>query len=357
VDLEQLIEIERLKITSDSYQMSIGELASLYERGELTIDPDFQREFRWDYSQKVTFIESILFQFPLPSVFVASRPDGTWDLLDGLQRLSTVFEFIGILHDADGGLVKPLSLAATERLPDLRGVHFSGDFGEPALSDRIQRDFKRSRMDVKIILRQSDEEMLYELFTRLNTGGTQLTSQDVRNALINRHEQAFRKYLDDLASDEHYQKAISLSDNDRKQRYDYELLLVFLVATNDSAEDLLGISNLDETLTMLAKRTSRLYEYDREESAKLFRRVFRTLAAELGANAFEPRPPAAPLPGGFSRDAFVAITSACATAIREKSTGTLVAAIAAYWSLDATPASFPAQVMWGREFFMNALTD
>lgn len=353
--LDQLIEIERLKIKSDSYQMSISELASLYEKGELTIDPDFQREFRWEASQKVLFIESVLIQFPLPSIFVASRPDGTWDLLDGLQRLSSVFEFMGILKNINGELGTALPLSATERLPGLANVYFSAEYGQPSLSEELQRDFKRNRMDVKIILRQSDEEMLFELFTRLNTGGSQLTSQDVRNALINRHEQAFRVFLDKLVSDENYRNCISLSDSDQKQRYDYELVLVFLIAVNDSEQDLIEIKNIDQTLTILAKKASRLYEYDREESAKLFCRVFRELRVATGGNAFEPKPPVGLRPSGFSRDAFVALISVCAAAIKENKTNLLKNAISDYWALEQTSNSFADLVKWGRQYFRQEM--
>jgi hypothetical protein len=347
MDLDQIIEVERLKLKSDAYQMSIGELANLYASGELTIDPDFQREFRWSYSQKVTFVESVLLQFPLPSIFVASRPTGTWDVLDGLQRLSTLFEFMGILKDSDGNAVLPMSLTSTERLTDLEGVFFSPDFGEPALSEGNQRDFKRHRMDIKIILRQSDDEMLYELFTRLNTGGTQLTSQDIRNALINKRERAFRAYLDRLVQHERFRKATALSDLDVNLRYDYELLLIFLLTVNEEDDALDAIKDLDETLTSLAKRSSQLYEWDRSESERIFDRVFRL----LGENAFEPPSPSGTRGAGLNRDAFVAITSVCATAVKRKRTEDTKAAIESYWRVEDRPATFAALVRWGRQCF------
>lgn len=353
VNLDQAITAERLKLKADSYQMSIGELANLYADRELTIDPDFQREFRWTTLQKVTFIESILMQFPLPSIFVASRPSGTWDVIDGLQRLSTIFEFIGILKDKNGVVMPPMALLATERFAELEGVFFSSDFGEPAFSNDYQRDFRRQRMDVKIILRESDDEMLYELFARLNAGGSQLTSQDLRNALINRREQAFRIYLDELRRNEYFQKAIALSDSDRNQQYDYELLLVFLVLLNESEYNLGAITNLSETLTLLAKRHSQLYDWDRDNSAKIFNRVFRLLVNVLGPNAFEPRPLAVAQGIGLSRDAFVAITSMCIGAIEHHKTNDLENAVLSYWSLAEKPNTFLDNVKWGREYFAH----
>lgn len=76
--------------------MSIGEITSLYKDNELDIHPEFQRVFRWSLPQKSKLIESVLLGIPLPSIFVSQRDDGVWDVIDGVQRLSTIFEFIGI---------------------------------------------------------------------------------------------------------------------------------------------------------------------------------------------------------------------------------------------------------------------
>ena len=87
------IETAKRYVKTDAYQMSIGEVINLYKDGELIIDPIFQRLFRWEPYQKARLIESILLGIPLPPIFVYERPDGTWELVDGLQRLSTILEF------------------------------------------------------------------------------------------------------------------------------------------------------------------------------------------------------------------------------------------------------------------------
>lgn len=93
--LSSEIERNRNDIRSDGYSMSIGELLSLYKEGELDIHPEFQRFFRWSDQQKSSLIESLLLGIPLPSIFVAQRDDGVWDVIDGLQRLSTIFNLLG----------------------------------------------------------------------------------------------------------------------------------------------------------------------------------------------------------------------------------------------------------------------
>ncbi len=96
MSLQEEIDKTRQEIRTDGYSMSIGEWISLYENNEIDVHPDFQRFFRWSDYQKSTFIESILLGIPIPPIFVNQRDDGIWDVIDGLQRLSTIFEFVGI---------------------------------------------------------------------------------------------------------------------------------------------------------------------------------------------------------------------------------------------------------------------
>ena len=117
--LRDEIQERRAEIRSDGYPMSIGELVNLYKDGELNIHPEFQRFFRWTPIQKARLIESLLLGIPLPSVFVAQRDDGVWDVVDGLQRLSTIFEFIGVLKDEHDKCVAPLALMSSQYLPSL----------------------------------------------------------------------------------------------------------------------------------------------------------------------------------------------------------------------------------------------
>ena len=90
--------------------MSIGELLNLYRDKELDIHPEFRRVFRWTDYQKTRLIESLLLGIPIPPIFACQRTDGVWDVVDGVQRLSTIFQFIGELRDEGNNLVEPLVL-------------------------------------------------------------------------------------------------------------------------------------------------------------------------------------------------------------------------------------------------------
>src|ERR1035437_10411537 len=119
--IQDEINAKRKEIRTDGYQMSIGEWVSLYESGEIDIHPEFQRFFRWTESQKTSLIESILLGIPIPPIFVSQRPDGVWDVVDGLQRLSTIYQLMGVLRDEDGAKVEPIILGGTKYLPSLKG--------------------------------------------------------------------------------------------------------------------------------------------------------------------------------------------------------------------------------------------
>ena len=88
--LKEQIETQRNLLSTDRLDVSFGEIMSMYERREIIIKPAFQRYFRWDLDQKTRFMESILLGIPIPPIFVAEDGDGVWELVDGLQRISTV---------------------------------------------------------------------------------------------------------------------------------------------------------------------------------------------------------------------------------------------------------------------------
>src|ERR1700740_3218212 len=121
--LEKEIDDAQRLVKTDAYQMSIGEVINMYRDGELVINPDFQRLFRWEIGQKSKLIESILLGIPIPSIFVFEKEDSTWELIDGLQRVSTLLEFMGQLRNPETGQTEPpTALVAMKYLPSLHNV-------------------------------------------------------------------------------------------------------------------------------------------------------------------------------------------------------------------------------------------
>src|SRR2546422_3197477 len=136
---DEIDEAQRL-VKTDAYQMSVGEVVNMYKDDEFIINPDFQRLFRWEIGQKSKLIESLLLGIPLPSIFVFEQEDSKWELIDGLQRISTLLEFMGELKDpVTGELKPPTALVATKYLPSLdRAVWEKSDLiGDVPVDEQI----------------------------------------------------------------------------------------------------------------------------------------------------------------------------------------------------------------------------
>src|SRR6185437_15851057 len=229
--LDDEIIAKRKEIRTDGYATSIGELISLYESKEIDIHPEFQRFFRWSESQKTGLIESILLGIPIPPIFVSQRADGVWDVVDGMQRLSTIYQFIGILRDENGNSAPSLVLEGTKYLPSLKGKRWEkvGEEDDSALPSDARLILKRAKIQVSIILRESDDTAKYDLFQRLNTGGSQLSPQEVRNCILVMLNPKLYTWLRGLADFEPFKSCIALSESALQEAYDVELVLRFVI--------------------------------------------------------------------------------------------------------------------------------
>jgi len=87
-------EIENNEIRTESVDFSFGELLSLHKAGEIVIRPEYQRLFRWTNEQRSRLIESILLKLPIPPIFLIEGDKGVLELIDGLQRTSSVLQFM-----------------------------------------------------------------------------------------------------------------------------------------------------------------------------------------------------------------------------------------------------------------------
>jgi hypothetical protein len=291
--LAKEIEARRTKIKTDGYSMSIGELLSMYRSGEIDIHPEFQRFFRWTSTQKSRLIESLLLGIPVPSIFVAQRQDGVWDVVDGLQRLSTIFELTGDLKDDDGKNLPKLALSGTKYLPSFEGKVWeeTDDATESAnsLGREHQLLIKRAKLDIKIVLRESDDASKYELFQRLNTGGSALSDQELRNCIVIMVDRSFFQWMRDLGEDKNFRDCVGLTERALDEQYHLELVTRFLVFRKKQAgvlsdktllKDLGSFRN--DQLVVLASDP----QFDRAHEAAAFKATFKCLKDALGDEIF-----------------------------------------------------------------------
>lgn len=269
---------ERKNIKTDSYDMSIGEIISLYQEGDLKLNPAYQRLYRWDLDHKVRFIESILIGIPIPEIFVAQKEDGRWDIVDGVQRISTLLELVGKLPGYD-----PLILEGTKYLPSLNRMTWK------TMPNDAKRLLKRARIGVNIILTENSIESQYELFQRLNTGGVSLESQEIRNCLIIMLDESYYEKINTLKNYNHFKECINLSEDKYKVEYHMELIIRYLIAKrnkvvygdyNPATEKLADFLD-HETSLLIADRKFKI-----DEEIELFKKTFDLLAEKLGKYTF-----------------------------------------------------------------------
>jgi hypothetical protein len=304
------VDAGRIDIRTDSYPMSIGEWVTMYEASELDIHPEFQRFFRWTDAQKSALIESILLGIPIPPIFVSQRKDGVWDVIDGLQRLSSIFQLLGIFKDHKGVKLAPLILNRTKFLPSLEGKSWEGD---DALPIELQRIIRRSKIDVSILLRESDQATKYHLFQRLNQGGTKLTEQEVRNCILVSLKQDFYEWIEKLSEDENFKTITALSDKSIQEAYDVELVVRFLLLVDAQDEQLARVGDVGSFLTDEVTKLASLESFDRGHWERKFTNVCRVLADEVGENAFRRYSIAKKRhEGGFAISQFEAVTAGVA---------------------------------------------
>lgn len=197
--LISLLDERRKIVRVEHLAMSLGEIVSMYKSGELILRPEYQRLLKWNEKQKTLFIESLLLGLPTPTVFVASGDEGKWEVVDGLQRVSTVIDFIAGLKSEDTGDIP--NYEPFKKLSDDL-VYLTANSEDQSFVDKsfehfpqkIQLELRRQRINVVVLLSDTTEDVKYELFQRLNEGGTRITSMEMRNAIfVSRNSKLWQK--------------------------------------------------------------------------------------------------------------------------------------------------------------------
>ncbi len=254
--LIQEIEKVRNSLSTDRLDMSFGEILSMYERDEIIIDPEFQRFYRWHDYQKTRFIESILLGIPIPPIFVAEDENGRWELVDGLQRLSTIFSFFGVLRTMpeqnnwvlmEGDLVKEIEGFKGSEIPL-----------------KLQLNIKRATCRIEIIRWNSEYDMRFELFNRLNTGGSPLTNQEIRNCIYRGTSSHFNNYLKKLADNSKFIELINPTEKQKLELFLEELVLRFVSLYQNETK---VRSSIAQHMTAFMKEAVQnpSFEYDKYE--------------------------------------------------------------------------------------------
>ena len=291
--LQEQIDTMSKSIKTDSYPMSIGELAALYKDGDLDINPVYQRMFRWDIEQQSALIESILLQIPIPPIYVYQSEDGKWNLIDGQQRLSTIFKFMGILkkdvqddEEINETLYEREPLTRTKFLPALEGKYWEDDDPGKSLTDAQRRYIKRSKILIIIIDKSSDSFAQYEMFQRLNTGGSHLSPQEIRNCILVVKNEEIYRWFKKLSEYEYFRNSIPISEKDADEQGYIELVVKYFILrySEFDVSDSENYNNFvtDEILSLIDNN-----KIKQEKDEEIFQKTFKLIFDVMGENAFK----------------------------------------------------------------------
>ena len=280
-ELIQSVDGAIMRVRTRAVDVSFNEIFDMYRSKELVINPDFQRLFRWPESKQSQFIESLILELPIPPIYVIEVEDGVYELIDGLQRISSYFHFRG-KHPEDPEADRYLVLKDCDVLPDLNGQTYED------LPQAIQIKLKRHFIRMEVLRRETDKRLRYHMFKRLNTGGELLSPQEIRNCTIRLLDNTFNEFLKKVARNADFENCMSeLTEEKREQMYMEEYVLRFIALKNNQAQYVKEIGDfLTEYMESVSdpERTDVVFDYGAEEKA--FQQTFRVLNEALGDGAF-----------------------------------------------------------------------
>ncbi|GFH91157.1 hypothetical protein IMSAGC002_02409 [Lachnospiraceae bacterium] len=270
IDLDKELMTQKMKVDFNTYDLSVKELLSMVNDGLINIAPDYQRQFRWDDERQSSLIESLFLGIPVPSLFMATNADGTWELIDGVQRVSTMICFAGddkVREKVNAKHVESLKLKGLSKLVNFNDKRFSD------LPIGVQNKFKLTSIKVTTLSDKSDKNVRFDLFERLNRGGITLTPQEIRSCV---YRGGFNDFLKELSQDTNFKECVHLSENQENDGTREELVLRFFAYLYDldSFEH-----SVKDFLNNYMSKADRNFNYSKND--KLFREVFRILNEAL----------------------------------------------------------------------------
>ncbi|MEU3931565.1 DUF262 domain-containing protein [Streptomyces sp. NPDC029044] len=260
------------RIDIETRTSTVDLLLSRLRSEMIDLAPDFQRRAGiWTDEKQSRLIESLLLRIPIPSFYAAEQKDGSWTIVDGIQRLTSIARFM----DATTVGAPPLKLKGLEYLRNFAGAGF-GD-----LSGKLQIRLRETEVVVHVIRRGTPEPVMFNVFARINTGGEPLARQEIRHALIPGRA---RSFLAELAESDEFRYATGGSVvGDRMA--DREMALRFLAFRLTSPDDY-RLGDFDAFLADAMHRINRLPAEEEERLRVEFRTAMSAAERIFGQHAF-----------------------------------------------------------------------
>ena len=247
---------------------TIEQLLRRINEEALDLAPDFQRHANiWKDDAKSRLIESILIRIPLPAFYIDATDEDKWLVVDGLQRLSALKQF---MND------KTLKLCGLEYLINLEGKNYD------EIGRRYQRRIEETQVTVYLIEKGTPPEVKYNIFKRINTGGLPMSPQELRHAL---NPGKATKFLAKLATSKEFKQVTNLSDSRKMRMEDREFILGFLAFRLTSYENYQsGTRNL--FLSKALSKVNNMSGSELQGIENIFKKAMMAAWEIFGKNAF-----------------------------------------------------------------------
>lgn len=267
---------ESIRVATKTF--SLRNMLDAIDEGGLDLAPDFQRLKVWKPVQKAQLIESILLQIPLPAFYFAEEFDGTLRVVDGVQRMTTVYDFV---RGGESRSAK-FPLVGLEYVADVEGRRFDD------LPAQWQRRIHNTQIVANVIDPTTPRPVMYDIFRRINTGGTPLNAQEIRHCMSSARS---RDFLKALASTALFAKATNGALSRQRRMIDREVVLRFCAFyTQGPASYEPPIDEFLADATEMLDDPRRLSDADLESIAFHFERGLRNCITVFGAHAFRKWP-------------------------------------------------------------------
>ena len=200
-----------LDIKEDKY--SVFEYLRKVKSSMIIMNPEFQRNVVWKIHQKSQFIESLILNIPIPPIYLKKENDGKLIIIDGLQRTSTLIEFTQ----------NQFKLTGLNALPKLNGCDFESIRKSPSFDvEKLITRIEDKQLLFYILQPTVPMNIVYDIFNRINTGGTKLARQEIRNCIFIGNS---TRLLKSLSKNEWFKKAIGYTGIASNRMKDREAIL------------------------------------------------------------------------------------------------------------------------------------
>jgi hypothetical protein len=244
----------------------VSSLHAKSQKGRLVLQPEFQRQYVWDRKKASRLVESVLLRVPLPIIYLSEQPDGKEYVIDGQQRLTSLFSFIE--GRFPGG--EPFRLIGLTAYKELNKKSFS------ELDEGLQERISEYTLRTVTLLKQSDADLKFEIFERLNTGSEPLNDMELRNCVF---RGPYNALLKELAAEPDFRALLGLTAADKRMR-DVEFVLRF--AAFYHATYLKYTSPMKRFFNQDMEKFQNLSEADAEQLRKAFKNALHNVRSLLG---------------------------------------------------------------------------